>query len=519
MTFFSMKDGLFLFTLSICILAIQAEEEPYESSLTFGRNASREAYHKFHLTLAGEEEGIHHGHRHLQGEVFKDGSVQPGWIQASKRSEYNSSQTTWTQFRHDQYTDRIAFEFSFGSFLTYDIRKPVVTASNDKTAKPKVIDFEITDDDSSGSFTIVYDCQYLSGAQPQENITVSVVLPIVSGLSLYFSFLKTCGGGKHKYIEFGYFEESSSLAFEVNKVPFQANQSIFTLGPHVMSTRIYIHLHYPGKSQEFFHVTTNTSNASLSVHVRGPVFGGVVRPSESTIIHVLYDCRATGVFKVSIQIPIWPFQPLSGLWRKDCGGGLARGLNVGTTLHDKNSIVASAETRENWRLALYATSASIGDQAPVVNTSIPFKNFWLSNDGIPIHVAPAVITVENQVILAAYASSPERADVMFNTDGGGLLPTGSKLRLRVHMVCKRRGKSLVMVIIPIKSFANVEFGFVKLCRNPRRRIEARFLRTADSVTGMASMLLAALLGYWWHKQLRCGDAREAGKTTRRHRRV
>lgn len=513
------RPVLFLLTLHLCTFAVHTEQLPSTNLSTLGRNASEEAYHRFHLTLSEEEEGSYKSHRHIQAEVFKDGRLQPGWIPTPRLEEYNHSQTIWSQFLHDQYADRIAFEFSFAGFLNYDLRVPVVTASNHNTAKPKVLDFQVSNEDSSGSFAIIYDCQHLSGAQLHRNITVSVVFPIVSDLSLYFSFLKTCGGGKHKYIEFGYFEESNHIAFEASRVTFQSNQSALTVGPHVMSTRVYVHLYYPAKSQEFFHVTTNTTNGSLSVLVRGPVFGGVVRSYEDTVIHVLYDCRATGVFQVSIQVPIWPFEPLSASWRKDCGGGLAEGLNVGTSPQIKSDVVVNAKTREKWRLALHTTSRSISDQVPVVNTSTRFTDFWLSNDGMTVHVAPPVTTVENQAILAAYSSSSGEANQMFKSESGGLLSKDGKLRLHVRMVCKRNGMSLVIVTFPIKSFTNVEFGFVKLCTAPRRYTKGKFLRTADSVTGVASILLTASLAYWWHRQLQHVDVNRADKAARGYRRV
>lgn len=488
---------------SLCLsLGQSVNDTSSPTDVAGARNASADAYLMFHLALAQEDDNeVQEAHNALAEVVLKDGKVQDNWLPPSEGETFKA-QSLDSMFHHDQFTDRISFEFSFGSFLSYDIRTPTVSSSNESVAKPKVIDFQTDDDEHSGSYSIVYDCHRHPANDQLQNATVSVVFPVVSGLSLFYSFRKTCGGGEHKFMEFGYFEESENAASEVSRVPFTSYPSAISFGPHVMSTKIYLHLRHPATSQEFFHVNATSSSASLMLHTRGPTFGGVVKASESAVVHVLYDCRGSGEIDVYFTVPIYPYQQLSASWKKDCGGGLARGLNVGTSLSNKSDVVSMAGTHESWKLALQTTSTSISDKAPVVNSSVRFIDFWLSNDGIPIHAAPVVITVENPAVLVAFSSDLGGKRPPHNHEDSGLMPSGSNLRLRVRMICKKKGKSLVIVTFPVKSFSNVEFGFVKQCKAPRRYVHSGFLRTANSAMFTSTILLAGAFAYWWFLQLR-----------------
>lgn len=490
-------------------------ENPSPPSPNLARNASREAYQHFRLVHIGEEEDVNIPHDPLNV-VFVDGKVNPNWIPLSEAESRDPSRLN-TLFQHDEYTDRISFEYSYGSFLHYDIRSPVVSAVNEDVAKPKVIDFQMDHDDQFGAFTIVYDCHRHPINNKLRNTTISVIFPVVNGLSLYFSFRKSCGGGIHKFVELGYFEESSHAAIEVSRVPFFSSKLGPVFGPHVMSTKIYIHLFHPAMSQEFFHVNISSATPSLVIHNRGPTFGGILKASETAVLHFLYECQGNGEVEVSLSIPIFPFHALSAHWTKDCGGGEARGLNVGTSMLERKDVVIGGETQDIWKLALQTTSASISTNAPRLNSSTRVKDYWLFNDGIPIHVALAIVTVENPEVLVPVLSYPETKLSAAMKNIGGILPNGELVHIRIRMICKRKGTSLIIVTIPVKSFSNVEFGFLKECRAPRRHIRTGFLRTANSVMTVSTFLLAGTFAYWWVWQLRIVRTSENSKSSTKFR--
>lgn len=480
-------------------------------------NASKAAYNMFHLAVLGndEEDNAHDDSVNI---VFANGKVHSNWLPVSEAESLDDKLTS-SLFHHDQYADRISFEFTFGSVLSYDIRTPTVSSSNQTIARPKVIDFQMEDEEQSGSFSVVYDCQRQPDEDRMRSLTLSVVFPVVSGLSLFYSFRKTCGGGRHEFIELGFFEDSTNTASAVSRTPFSSIQKAPVFGPHTMSTKIYIHLYLPATSQEFFHVNVTSSESSLVLHTRGPTFGGVVHATESAVVHILYDCRGTGVFDVYFSVPIFPFHKVSAFWKKDCGGGIAEGIDVGTSLDLRNDVVAGAVTRDRWGLALQMTTASIPDNAPTVNSSLRYQDFWISNAGIPVYIASAVVTVENPAVLVAISSQPDTHLTSPHQAEGSILPSGDHVRLRLRMICKKKGRSLVIVTLPIRSFSNIELGFVKQCNAPKRRVHSGFLRTASSAMATSTFFLTGAVGYWWVWHLRSVNGISVEKSSRNYNRI
>lgn len=454
------------------------------------KSESAKAFEMFTILLGDEgEEGLGvFGHeKHV---VFRDGLVEDHWqppVGGTTTSEDGSN----SLFYHGAYADRITFDFFFGAFPDYDITKPECLSSANNVAQPKVIDFQIDEEENSGSFTIVYDCQKHADSDRLRNTTIFVTFPVATGMSVRFAFQKTCGGGVHKYIEFGYYAASENEDAGVSRVTFGSSEtSTMSVGPHVSSTRVFLLLHGPAESQEFFHVSPKSEGEGLLISVQGPVFGGVLRRGRPTMLYVVYDCRRDGKHKVSLTVPLRPFDDLKGTWEKDCGGGVAEGLSIGTSSLNHNDIVNSGVTDDEWLMALTATSGRIGENAPVVNISTRVQDLWISNDGIPLQIAPEVITVEKPDMLTVYGSrSIMRASGLQDKDGGGLIPSSSKMRLRLRMICKKKGRSLVLVTLPIKSFKKIDLGFVKECRAPRQFRHSGFLRTANSAMIAVSLIL------------------------------
>lgn len=458
-------------------------------------DAADQAYRLFHLALSAEDEHDPPFDRADQQSrvVFKNGSVGDEWLPIAQEDGGGSP----TLFHHDQYADRISFDFTFGSYMTYDIRAPTCSSPDANVAKPKVVDFQVQPEEQSGSFSIVYDCYRHPKTEALRNTTVSVVLPVIPGLSIFYSFRKTCGGGKHKHIEFGYFEESQNEVAEVRRNLFGDGSDPVSFGPHVMSTKLYVRLMPPAISQEFFHVRANSSKDVLTLAVRGPSFGGVIKSPDMALIHILYNCHGSGIVDVSVRIPIFPFHELNGTWKKDCGGGLAEGLNVGSSPLHRNDIVKNAVTSDAWKIMTQRNASNNIDRAPEVNNSVRMKDFLLFNDGVTVHVAPALITVSDPAVLVVLSYSPTARKEPEDRALRNLLQNGAMYRLRLHMICKKKGASAVVVTFPVKSFSNVDFGFVKHCRAPKRYEHSGFLRTASSVTWTASLVMAVAFALWW----------------------
>lgn len=476
-----------------------------QPEINSGKNESERAYQLFSLLLADDVED--NSSRHPRHVIVKDGIVQPEWVTPNPKVKDSNT----SLFHHGPFADRIMFDFFFGAHDSYGIEGPTCSSLNG-VANPKVIDFTIDADEHSGAFTIVYDCDKNLNKGEEKNTTISVVMPVSSGIDLHFSFRKTCGSGGHPYVEFGYYEESENEAAEVSRTPFLPTGAKMVVGPHVMSTKVYLHLLSPAESQEFFRVHVKSSTSGVSVTAQGPVFGGVLRRSRSTFIYLFYDCHQKGKHQVHISIPVHPFQELEASWTKDCGGGVADGLSIGSDPWAPYDVVKRGETEASWAHALQATSARIKEDAPKLNASVRFKDFWLTNEGIALQVAPAVITIEKQELLTVLTARSLTRGAVYRTESGGLIPSGSKFRLRLRMICKRAGRSLVVVTFPIKSFAKVDFGFVKECRAPRRYVHSGFMRTANSAMLMMSFLMVACCLVCW--RIKASEAGKGGVSNR-----
>lgn len=491
---------LFIASSAVLFKASYAyDSEPHSRVTTFDgmvneKNESIKAYEIFNIVMDDETEGVAMTSTQVKHIVFKDGLVQPNW----KMSTEQPSGESTGLFYHSPYADRITFDFFFGAFRSYMIAKPSALSSVRDVANPKVIDFQIDGEEHSGSFSIVYDCQKQTGPNRLRNTTINVIFPIVSDMSVKFSFQKTCGGGDHKYMEFGYYEQSDNEGAEVSRMTFPPNGAPqLVVGPHVMSSKLFLLLHKPAESQEFFHATAKSSSSALSVSVQGPVFGGVLQPERPTMLYIFYDCHQTGKQKVTVNVPIRPFDDLNAAWVKDCGGGIADGFSVGTDAFETEDIVHKGVTNMAWSLALKSTSGRISDTAPVVNSSTRFKDFWVSNQGIALHVAPEIITVEKPDVLSVYGERGVVRSSGLHNKQSGVMSKGEKMRFRTRLICKKKGRSLVVITFPIKSFNKVDFGFVKECSTPKQYRHSGFLRTANSAMFAVSIFMVMAFMTCW----------------------
>lgn len=504
-SFSSKANKLLLLLLLLLLCAVSNAQTVQTSSRKHGEQESLEveaAFNMFSIVVANEYNSMSSGRLTDEHVVFKDGGVTDMWIEPTSSDPQNSS-TIPGLYHDNEYADRISFDFFYGKFQNYDITIPTCTSSDDSIAKPKILEFQNEQKDQSGSFSVVYDCQRSPSPYLLRNATISVVFPVASGLSILFQFRKTCGGGDHQYIEFGYYQQSENNAKESSRKPFTKGTNPIIVGPHVMNTKLYLHLSAPAKVQEFFHVSLKSSDRSMTVTPKGPVFGGVLTQSESSIIHALYECHGEGRHQVLASIPVNPFNTLHASWVKDCGGGLASGFNVGSEVSIRDDVVKSGASGPRWEVKKRAKSDKLRDDVPFLNASIHAKDFWLSNDGFPLQVAPPVTTVEKPSILAAIAPESYSQRFLNPRENTGVIPQGEKMRCRIRLVCKRKGSSMVTVIFPFKSFTNVEVSFMKECRAPRRYVRSGFLRTASSVMIVMSVLMLAALSYYGKRQ--CGS--------------
>lgn len=463
-------------------------------------NETLVAYENFGIILYGSNVGDKYH------QVFGNRQVHRAWIPPKKDTP--TKEELARLFHHDAYADRIEFQMVHSDSDSYEFGEPTVASSDESVAKPAVIDYRHDVDEKDATFAIAYDCRSRpQDASPLQTV-ISVFVPVVNGVSVMFSLRKTCGGGPHPMIEFGVYRHRTDDPNHESRVEFVKAKG-YIAGPHALSSRLYIHLRAPANTQEFFRPRFSVANPTiLALSIRGPALGGVLRTGESAVLHVLYECRRAGVTRVSALVPIAPFRPLRAMWTKDCGGGSASELRIGSIDFEHGDVVQKGVPGDEWAVSaseLEHPESLVNHQLHSVNESDPYIDFFLANDGEPMRIRKPIFSVDRPNTLAMVHETtalPNDNPDEFLVTNENLLLTKDHRRMRFIFVCKRRGIGHVLVTIPVVGFAPIEFGFRKHCKTPLRHRHSAFLRTANSLMNLTLVLIILVMGLSCNRLLR-----------------
>jgi len=360
--------------------------------------------------------------------------------------------------------------------------------------------------------------------EPFRATLVTVALPLFADVKAVFSLRKTCGHGVHPYATLGYYSDpltgapTGTGAASGMAVGIDAATPPLAIGAGDASTALYMGVRPPGGSQEFYRpVVTSSAPDAVRVDARGHVFGGVLVPGTPVNLPLLYDCVGAATADVTVSVPLPPWEPLTARLTKACAGGGASGLAVGASSYDAPDVVAAGSVTPAWSASVDALAAGLADGA-AGNASAPhltvfgatepaYKDFFLSvgappggggpaaADAAAVSVGAPVLTATRPHVLAASIGVPVGQSRYYLPPTGGRLVRGGRTRLRVRLTCLRAGRSAVLVALPTRHFANVEWAFVRDCAAPGRVRHSAFLRTAGSVMGvLTAALAAAVLG-------------------------
>ncbi|KAK1861348.1 hypothetical protein I4F81_003932 [Pyropia yezoensis] len=319
-----------------------------------------------------------------------------------------------------------------------------------------------------------------SGGEPAPFRTtlVTVALPLLTDVKAVFSLRKACGHGVHPYVTLGYFADpltgAPTTAGATGGVAVGLGPATppLAVGPGDASTSLYLSLRPPGGSQEFYRPAVAAADpAAVRVDARGHVFGGVLVPGAPVGLPLVYDCQAAATSAVTVSVPLPPWEPLTARLVKTCGVVGTSGLQVGSVGYDAPDVVAEGVATSAWTASVDALAAGLTDKA---------------RSGSVLANATGHLTVFG-------TAAPPYKDffsLFYLPPTGGQLGLGGRTRLRVRLTCLRDGTSAVLVTLPTRHAAAVEWAFVRACTAPVRVRQSGFLRTAGSVMGA----LVALLG-------------------------
>lgn len=446
--------------------------------------------------------------------IFKNGSFVGPF---ANNPETPSSVIPITQddeswYTDSEYADRIAFQFTYEpESEDYEISEPQISSGSSRGVVPTVQDFKNDGSMGAGSFTILYHCR-----RDAEQVShISLKMQVTADRHIQTTWTKKCGRGRHEHIEFGFTAHDHSLTlFNADGTYGTDEQRTLEVGPMETSTELSMKLSSPAQNLQFSAPYVFSGSESISVQLRGTISDGTLSSDSATIFTVIYDCdgATTGVIDFSLEIPPW--DNITAQWRKDCGGSHSQALLIGTTGKDSFDVMQDGELASLYNVTDKTSLDDANGVISVIPEDVDTKRFYLTNsdDTSDIHIQTITTTMSDPKILTASVETPVIGTSYLPSIGDVIRRHETKL-LWLHFVCKREGRSLVLVTLPTLRYKNVEFGFVKVCDEPKVYHHSGFLQTASSLIGTVLTLgILAAIGTCLYMRRRQGAKYSAVST-------
>ncbi|KAK1859846.1 hypothetical protein I4F81_002439 [Pyropia yezoensis] len=412
------------------------------------------------------------------------------------------------------YADRMSFQMVLSRHVFDHLNSgtPAVTVSGGN-AHPALDHWNLDPEGLTGAFTILYRC---AAGTPGAVSTIGLAFGLSPSVVVRLRWVKRCGGGPNTLIDIRYVDD------DVQEVPFGgidvagATTNLTTIGPMESATRVMLHLRSPAQTLDYAVPMVVSSDASiLGVELRGGpvVTAGTLSADAPAELRVLYTCTLSGEAVVSLRLQIPPWDDVTAMWKKDCGGGAPPGLDVrlvagggvpaDALVMEGGAVQSAFAVDENTSTPAAGTGNGTYYTLPAAATE---ATFVLTNNGAHLHLASVTLTVADPHVLIASVEAPSSRGPagFFGVRGppylgssGVVLERGDAARLKVRLVCIRAGPATVLVTLPSMAYAHVEWGFVKVCDAPTRIVRGGGgIRTAGGVA-KTLVVLAALGGGGW----------------------
>lgn len=412
-------------------------------------------------------------------------------------------------FQDDIFNDRLTFRFNFqynASIIREAFRStpPSVSAASfaSALASPVVIEPQVTDD-TTAVVVVLYNCKLNNhGIVP---LRLTVHLGDSEQERVVIQWQKACQSGVNSNMLFGYISDTA----DADHHQFgHDTAALLTVAPSDVSTECFLKLDQVGAQQVFLAPLVTTSDESIvSVALRGnhPA-GGVLEGLQQSRFQIGYLCHGQGKATIRTSIAIPPFQNVSAMWSKDCGGSVATKLQVGSKL-DGFDIVDDGKPTPRYMVAV----ENIGTEHSEEHRHLPDNEtewvFYIKNDndlsGSPmdaaLHVSRVLATIENPKVL--FSQSPKAMELVqhewrVTTRSTYALAAGHSLKVVMPMVCKNVGESRVLITLPVLGHQELEFGVAKECTHVGVSHKAReFILTVNTVFGLGVVAVICVLAF------------------------
>jgi hypothetical protein len=391
-------------------------------------------------------------------------------------------------------TDRTSFFFSLGDVMSAHqaANVPILNVTGGVSA-PTAVDITFDTVTFTGGFTVLYKCGPTEPANPRASV-VEMTVTVTNMHNIIFRWVKMCESGTHKMLDIGYVPADSKEEHSL-LLNSSAAKTGLVVSPTLATTDMFMSIRLPAPSIDYHAPVVTSSNKSVcSVATRGEADGGTLVAGDPARFSIMYTCVGRGHVTVDVSVDVPPWDPLRTVsFVKDCGGGLAENLAIGT-VNGLDDVVRHGNATAKYRPALQGPMGHWDPviQSPHVSAAEHTSKFVLQNFGKKstesIRVTRALLTVSDSTILRVLIEG-DLGDPLFQRRSSSQLEPGGSKRLVLHYVCLRAGRAAVTVSLPMVRFTTVEFSLVKECETPRVR-EARSL---FNVTAIEDLCFAVFL--------------------------
>lgn len=453
------------FGLCACALALLFStscSQSFEGESKTEEEPKKDTFQDFGLVV--KETGV----RAFRDEDFvvSKGVVASKWKSSCRESpKTTDGEHVCTVREFDEYRDQVTFEFMYADASRYSFKQPRVQATGGR-AQPQIQDFSNDVDEKTGEITLRHGCSQ-GAREEREKSQVVMKFLLDEETKLVLTWDKICGYGEHKKLDYGWFAGNGDDMSKAVSLRGQ-DKSGTMFGPNVLSTRLYLTLETGAHSQYYDTPVVESNSESdgeaVGVELRGSNYGGVIAATSFSVFDVMYSCGTKGRSRVSAIIGVAPFKAVRMWWRKDCGGGAASRVHVGTRA-PLWGYAANADVVVGGRaVGAYKRDGNGSDAGRVTQhrERLGKRMFyvWTTRDEGSVGAAEDVGEVSAHAEDERVLSSGAR---VWREGGVGTRAVGVWTR------CKRRGKTRVGVTVTVRDRDAVEWWVEDECTRGRLR--------------------------------------------------
>jgi hypothetical protein len=393
-----------------------------------------------------------------------------------------TSGTCWSE---DVFDDRAHFDLRFDpeavsnaeltellTGLGGDHLAPRVRSSTGR-ANPSVPEVKIDAASASGTITVKYRCA--GGGAGNETSFLTMHVPLSVSSSVNISWTKVCGSGPMEHLKFGYLDHNrKSVLFNGDGTHGDEKEVGLEVSPHDLSTILTLQLEAPVYALDFHAPFVTSSRPDDVQHfVRGARSDGTmlsIVPPEVTEVSIMYECKASVSAEFSVTIGIPPWKNLTASWTKDCGGRVPKSLLVGTTISSSFDVLQSGELSQSFNVSGLASAYEARRRnVYFYDEDAHAALFYLTNadDTSNIRIQSVTVTMMPSGLMSTEIENPTLQPLIgdgYLSRSGATLGRHEAKRLALHFYCRSAGDVVVLVTLATLLYQNVEFGFVKACK-------------------------------------------------------